>query len=112
MLKNDLVKAINRLLEFMKDFDGQAVVTDSLVYAMETEASAIIASTPEDWVYDAEHYLCPSEELTTEEQVMAIADHDDQDDYIDNVKGVIPWERISYEFSCYEFLNLINFKTN
>ena len=55
----------------------------------------------------AGHYLCDSDEMTIEEQIEAIANHEDQSDMIDNVEGVIVWEKVEWSFTCDSFLDQI-----
>jgi hypothetical protein len=58
-------------------------------------------------ISQAEHYLCNSDDLTIEEQIQAIENHKDQNDLIDNVDGVIVWDKVEYSFSCEDFLSEI-----
>ena len=58
-------------------------------------------------IESASHYLCDSDELTIEEQIEAIANHEDQYDMIDNVEGVIVWEKVEWSFTCDSFLDQI-----
>ncbi len=55
----------------------------------------------------AGHYLCEPDDMTIEEAIEAIANHPDQRDMIDNVEGVIVWEKVEYAFTCEDFLNEI-----
>jgi hypothetical protein len=57
----------------------------------------------------ASHYLCDGD-LTTEQMVEAIANNEDEDDLIDNVDGVIVWEKVEYEFTCEQFLDDIGWE--
>lgn len=57
---------------------------------------------------NAGHYLCDNE-LSIKEMVDAIVKHPNEDDFIDNVEGVIVWEKVTYTFDCGEFLELINY---
>lgn len=54
----------------------------------------------------ASHYLCDGE-LSTREMIEAIANHEDQSDMIDNVEGVVVWEKVEYSFTCEDFLSEI-----
>lgn len=57
----------------------------------------------------AGHYLCESDDdLSIEQMIEAIANHEDQDAMIDNVEGVIVWEKVEYSFTCEDFLSEIN----
>jgi len=59
----------------------------------------------------ASHYLSVADlsvaDLSIAEQIEAIKNHSDMDDYIDNVEGVLVWEKVEYTFTCEEFLDLI-----
>ena len=67
----------------------------------------------ERYIEKASQYLCDSHysgtDLSIEEQVKAIANHNDSSYLIDNVDGVIVWMRIENEFSCDDFLELIGY---
>ena len=54
----------------------------------------------------ASHYLSDSD-LTTLEQIEAIANHEDQYDLIDNVDGVVVWQPLEGHFTCEDFLSYI-----
>jgi antitoxin component of RelBE/YafQ-DinJ toxin-antitoxin module len=56
----------------------------------------------------ASHYLSDGD-LTTKEMVEAIANHEDQNDIIDNVDGVVVWQKVEGSFTCEDFLNEINY---
>ena len=64
-------------------------------------------SAKEAAIDSAEYYLSDSDELTTEEQIEAIAAHENPEDYIDNVEGVVVWEKLEYQFTCSKFLSMI-----
>jgi hypothetical protein len=57
----------------------------------------------------AAHYLCDGD-LTTEQMVEAIANHEDEDQLIDNVDGVIVWQKVEYQFTCEQFLDEIGWE--
>ena len=73
----------------------------------------VIQSTEEDdneTAYEhAGNYLSDGE-LTTEQMVEAIAKHENQADLIDDVEGVVVWEKVERTFDCEEFLDLIGYK--
>ena len=52
----------------------------------------------------ASHYLCDGD-LTILEQVEAIANHENEDDLIDYVDGVVVWEKVEYSYTCDKFLS-------
>ena len=54
----------------------------------------------------ASHYLSDAD-LSIAEQIEAIRNHSDMDDYIDNVEGVLVWSKVETTFTCEEFLDLI-----
>lgn len=54
----------------------------------------------------ASHYLSDAD-LSIAEQIEAIKNHSDMDDFIDQVEGVLVWAKVEYTFSCDEFLDLI-----
>lgn len=59
----------------------------------------------------ARNYLCDTE-LDIEEQVELIAKAQEDgrgDEYIDNVEGVLVWEKVVHQFEVDEFLQLINY---
>lgn len=60
----------------------------------------------------ATHYLCDSDELTMEEQIRAIAAHAEEDgsDLIDEVEGVVVWEKVEWSITCDDFLEMIGWK--
>lgn len=59
-----------------------------------------------DYLHNASYYLSEFES-TIEEQVKAIERHENQNDLIDNVEDVYPWEPLEGRFTCSEFLELI-----
>lgn len=54
----------------------------------------------------ASHYLCDNE-VSLEDQIIAIQNHSEDSDYIDNVEGVTVWEPIQNRFVCWEFIDMI-----
>lgn len=58
---------------------------------------------------NALHYLCDSDELSVKEQVKLIEKQVeiDGDIFIDNVEGVIVWEKLEWSFTCDSFLDQI-----
>lgn len=73
----------------------------------------VIQSTEDDdndIAYEnAGHYLS-DDELTITQMVEAIANHEDPSDLIENVEGVLVWEKVRGTFDCEEFLDLIGYK--
>jgi antitoxin component of RelBE/YafQ-DinJ toxin-antitoxin module len=70
-------------------------------------------SRQEKAVEEASHYLCffddeeTGEEVSIKTQLERIAAHPDQDDFIDNVEGVMVWEKVEYSFTCDQFLDQV-----
>lgn len=62
---------------------------------------------------EASHYLCffddeeTGEEVSIRTQLERIAAHPDQDDFIDNVDGVMVWEKVEYSFTCGQFIDQV-----
>jgi hypothetical protein len=56
----------------------------------------------------AGEYLCEGD-INTPHQLSNIVNHKDQSDLIDNVEGVVVWEKVELEFTCKEFLELIGY---
>ncbi len=54
----------------------------------------------------ASHYLCDSDDMTIADQLALIeAQADiDEDEMIDNVEGVIVWEKVEWSFTVEDFL--------
>lgn len=70
----------------------------------------VIKDTEEDDAYieKAGHYLSDGD-ISTKEMCLRINKHEDQNDYIDNVDGVLVWCKVTNNFTCAEFLDLIGF---
>lgn len=58
-------------------------------------------------VENAKRYLCKGE-LTVDEQVEAIENHQDKTEFIDNVEGVVVWQPLEKTFTCERFLKMIS----
>ena len=63
----------------------------------------------EDAYDEAGSFLVGDDELTVKEMVDLIVANEDQTEIIDNIEGVVVWEKVENTFSCKEFLNLINY---
>jgi hypothetical protein len=59
-------------------------------------------------IHYAENVLSTMD-ITTEEAIKRISKHKDQFDQIDEVEGIIVWDALEGDFTCYEFLEHINF---
>ncbi len=75
-----------------------------------TELEAVIQgflpSKKDEAVERASHYLSDSD-LPILEQIEAIANHEDYEDLIDDVDGVLVWQPLEGYFTCEEFLSYI-----
>ena len=58
-------------------------------------------------VENASHYLSDDDEISTREMIKRIMEHEDENDYIDNVDGVVVWQPLEYKFTCSDFLDMI-----
>ncbi len=56
----------------------------------------------------AMNYLCDSEDNSISDQIELIKNHEDGEDFIDNVEGVIVWDKVVNVFTCNEFIDLIS----
>lgn len=65
-------------------------------------------SEEENAIELASHYLSDGE-LSIKEMVEAIANHEDQSDMIDDVEGVVVWEKVEWTFTCEQFLEEIGY---
>jgi antitoxin component of RelBE/YafQ-DinJ toxin-antitoxin module len=71
---------------------------------LEEVIQGLLPTEQDEAVERASHYLCDGD-LSILEQVEAIANHEDQDDLIDNVDGVVVWEKVEYSYTCDKFLS-------
>lgn len=104
-IKNHLVQlaADDKLPLDMTQLDIQPIV--AILNKAEQDKDAAIEH--------ATHYLCDSDDLTMEEQIRAIVDHAtdiDGTDFIDDVEGVVVWEKLQHSITCYDFLEMIGWK--
>jgi len=108
---------IEKTAKAIKDFLVDLAINDKLPLDM-TNLSlidlkiAIEKSLPTDQekaIELASHYLSDGD-LTTEEMVKAIYNHPNEDDLIDNVEGVVVWQKVEYSFTCDEFLKEIGYE--
>jgi hypothetical protein len=84
-----------------------AMLPHLLEHAKKLGFDRVTEHLEEDWLQSAEFYLSGED---TEYQVMAIVNHADQSDRIDNVNGVFVWEPLEQMFTCSEFLEMIGYK--
>jgi len=63
----------------------------------------------DEMIAKANHYLVANSDDDVLKQITNIANHFDQNELIDYVDDVIVWERVEYEFTCREFLELIGY---
>ena len=71
---------------------------------IEAVIQGFLPTQKDEAVERASHYLCDGD-LTILEQVEAIANHENEDDLIDYVDGVVVWEKVEYSYTCDKFLS-------
>lgn len=102
----------NFILHITHANEGESKVemtfTADQLYRMAKEYIEINHTDGIDYVEAASHYLCDGD-ISTKEMVEAIYNHKDQNDMIDNVEGVIVWEKVENTFNCAEFLEQIDY---
>jgi hypothetical protein len=59
-------------------------------------------------VENASHYLSDGD-ISTREMVERIMEHSEEngDDYIDNVEGVVVWQKLEWSITCNDFMEMI-----
>ncbi len=70
---------------------------------LETAIEKVLPTPREKAIELASHYLS-SGDLSTEEMVEAIYNHENEHDLIDDVEGVVVWEKVEYSFTCKQFI--------
>ena len=106
----------NKIAQAVKDYIVDLAINDNLpmdlnqldVEALEKVIKSQLPTDEENAIDLASHYLSDGE-LSTEEMVEAIANHENQSDMIDNVEGVVVWEKVEWSFTCEDFLNEIGY---
>lgn len=106
-----------KIAQAVKDYLVDLAINDNLpmdlsqldVEALEQVIKSQLPSETDRQVSEAEHYLCDSDEMTTLQMIEAIADHEDQSDLIDNVEGVVVWEKVEGSITCEDFLQMIGY---
>lgn len=81
-------------------------MNDISEYGIEEAIKKVLPSEQDKAIELASHYLSDGD-LSTKEMIEAIAKHDDQEDLIDTVEGVVVWQKVEYSFTCEEFLKEI-----
>ena len=76
--------------------------------ALEEIIQSFFLTDDEKGVEQARHYLCDGD-ISIKEMVERIAAHEDQDDNIDYVDGVVVWQKVENSFTCSAFLELIGY---
>lgn len=66
----------------------------------------------EQMIEKAEMFLSYDSEVTIAQMIEAIANHEDENDLIDNVEGVLVWEKVEWSFTCEQFLEQIGFNSD
>ena len=106
--KKDEVKDLTKFLktkakEFKSDWEDVPLwVIDAAIDWKKSKEP----SHREQMIENARHYLSDGE-LSTEEMVEAIENHDDPYDIIDNIEGVVVWEKVESRFTVKDFLRTI-----
>ena len=106
-----------KIAQAVKDYIVDLAINDNLPMDLtqldvDTLAKVIESQLPtqnEKAIELASHYLCESDEMSIEDQVKRVYNHEDEDDMIDNVDGVIVWEKVEYSFTCEQFIYEIGF---
>ena len=105
-----------KIAQAVKDYLVDLAIKDKLPMDMTTLSidklvKVIEKSLPtqeEKSIELASHYLSDGD-LSTKEMVEAIANHPDPYDLIDNVDGVVVWQKVEMSFTCEDFLNEIGY---
>lgn len=111
-MKTQVKNALKTLIQAVENYDPtingnvNSLVTEGLIIHLKGVAYEILNATPEDYVTNAAYYLSDSD-MTLEEQIEAIANNENQDEYIDTVEGVCVWSPLEDTYTCEEFLELI-----
>ena len=113
--QNQIAMQSKKIAQAVKDYIVNLAIEDSLpsdltqldVDQLQEVVESTMPSARDIAISQAEHYLCNSDDLTIEQQIQAIENHEDQNDLIDNVDGVIVWDKVEYSFSCEDFLSEI-----
>ena len=101
----ELIEVTRQAIEYLKE--NNINKPHFIKHATEVLAKAQEENSPERKSIElAMHYLCDGD-LSTREMIEAIANHEDQYDMIDNVEGVVVWEKVEYSFTCEQFLQEI-----
>lgn len=106
----------NKIAQAVKDYLVSLAINDELPMDMTQLSVSKLAKviekqlpSDEDKAIElASHYLSDGD-LSTKEMVEAIANHEDQYDMIDNVEGVVVWEKVEWSFTCEQFLQEIGY---
>ena len=59
---------------------------------------------------DAADNILSDGDIEIFEMIQRIAEHENKNDYIDNVDGVLVWQPLMYQYTCDKFLNEIGYK--
>jgi hypothetical protein len=113
--QNQIAMQSKKIAQAVKDYLVNLAIEDRLpmdltqldVTEIQKAVESAMPSARDKAISQAEHYLCDSDELTIEQQIEAIENHEDQNDLIDNVEGVIVWDKVEYSFTCEDFLSEI-----
>jgi hypothetical protein len=105
-----------KIAQAVKDYLVDLAINDKLpmdmtqlsIEGLEKAIKTALPTEEENAIELAMHYLCDGD-ISTEEMVEAIANHEDQKDLIDNVEGVVVWEKVELSFTCEDFLREIGY---
>lgn len=105
-----------KIAQAVKDYLVALAINDELpmdmtqlsIEGLEKAIQTALPTEEDKAIELAMHYLCDGD-ISTEEMVDAIANHEDQSDMIDNVEGVVVWEKVEWSFTCEDFLREIGY---
>jgi hypothetical protein len=103
----NLIEVTRQAIEYLKE--NNINKPHFIKHATEVLAKAEKENSPMAKAIElASHYLSDGD-ISTEEMIEAIANHEDQSDMIDNVEGVVVWEKVEWSFTCEQFLEEIGY---
>ncbi len=93
----------NRAKQAKQDFKQ---IPKWVLEAVNDFIESTMPNAKDKWIANAGHYLSDDD---IEAAVYRIADHADEDDFIDDVDDVTVWEKVEFGFTCEQFLEHIDF---
>ena len=105
-----------KIAQAVKDYLVDLAVKDKLpsdftqlsVAKLEKAIKSALPTPREQAIELASHYLSDGD-LTVEQMVEAIYNHEDENELIDYVDGVVVWEKVEYSFTCEQFIQEIGY---